>query len=280
MEQILQNFKDYLISEGKSHEAIRHYIFHVKAFLQTVSDPSCLTSDMLANYLANRECSQSSRNQRIGSLRKFFDWQGRTDFSFPRQKHISTKAMLLITENQLSDIYQTITYGFRDALMVNALVFLMYHTGLRVKEIVELRCEYFQMEGEVLVLNFPYQGTNRKFCLHDDVKILMTRGDFYSVNIFNTNVGKVKRLFAKLNGYITMKDDRSISPRLLRDSFACNALHKGMSLEELQKLMLHRSIKTTRKYLKLMSQWINKIPEEGMAADTAKDKINSDNTEV
>jgi site-specific recombinase XerD len=272
MEEQLRQFEEFLVSEGKSRETIRHYILNVKALLQTVIDQKFLRSEMIGDYVSVQECPQSTKNQIVSSLRKFFKWLSRADLSCPKQKHIPIKSMLLITEDELPDICEQISYGFRDHLMFNALVFLIYYSGLRVKEILELRCEYFQMEGDILVLNFPYQGTSRKFYLHDDVRYLTTNGSFEDADIFNINVDKINRLFTRLSRYINMKDGRRISPRMLRDSFACNALHKGMSLETLQKLMLHRSIKTTRKYLKLMSQWTKKILDGEIAADIAKDK--------
>ena len=56
MEQVLHDFENHLLLQGKAKQTIRAALRNVGDLLQTVSDPGNLTEEIIADYLAQRRC--------------------------------------------------------------------------------------------------------------------------------------------------------------------------------------------------------------------------------
>ena len=275
MEQVLHDFENHLLLQGKAKQTIRAALRNVRDLLQAVSDPGHLTEEIIADYLAQRECSQSTKNQIIGSLHKFFEFQGRTDLSLPRQKHIPMKAISPITDDENRAIYQYINDYFRQSLRVVTILRFL-ELGLTIKELIELKWDYFKFEESCLEIP-NNQGLTRKLTLDDEMKRLMgwyyEYYEVYSNNVFNLSVGKIERIFAKLNKD-ALGEGRAISPKLFRIYFFEDCLKKGMKLSEIQNLLGLCDIRSLRRYLKSMDKKVT-------VTDIGKtDMFKPNNTEI
>ena len=274
MEQVLENFENYLLSEGKAISTVKHALIYARGFIYTsnIIDLSQVRTQMILDYLVKLEDHSEARvNQAIWALRLFFKWANVPGLGFPVQKRPLKKAVCPLTEKELKAIDDWVYYNCLEPILVRVYVLLlMFYTGLRVKEIMTLSREDFLFADESgenqSTLEITKEGINRKILIPGEFSHRLQhyfRWWYEETNAFNVSIGNMRYMCAYLNQYEILGEGRKIYPELFRISFACRCLEQGMSLEELQKLLGHKSIRTTRRYLKLMVKNEAKTPDVG-----------------
>jgi site-specific recombinase XerD len=259
MNQILEGFKEFMISKRNSKSSVENSLTHVRAFLTSmnVTDPKNVTAQMITDYFTGQsKNSQSKINQMIWSLRIFFKWAGVSGLVLPKQKRPIKKIKRTITEHELVNILvPRIEYLFRDPLPVQALLYFMFYSGLEVKEILLIKYTDFTLGLNELILPYPH-GKIRKIPLAQPLVEVMKRFfRYYSQenNCFNTSTAKIKRIFKVLHKDEALGPDRVIEAKLFRYSFLNHCFEKGIDLYTLLDLMNIEDIKTLAGNIKLMS---------------------------
>jgi len=142
---------------------------------------------------------------------------------------------------------------------VRALVQLMRHSGLAIRDAVTLEKDEIQRDTKKkiyrIVTNRQKTGTHVSVPIPDEVakEILAVLNGNPRYVFWNSGTGKeqsvvtnwqhdLRKLF---RGTFGQKTD--FTPHCLRDTFAVSLLQKGVPLEEVSKLLGHESIKTTEK---------------------------------
>lgn len=283
--QAIDNFADSLVSEGKAISSVKHALIYVKGFLCTsqVTDLSQVKTEMVLNYLTQLEGrSQARVNQAIWALRLFIKWANVPGVDFPMQKR-PNKTLRPLTDKEVEKIDHELYMHTLEPMYVRRFALkLMFYTGLRVKDIMTLTREDFQFKDESgesqSILEITKDGLNRKVTIPSDYSTDLQhyfRWWYEEKNAFNVSVANMNYMCRFLNQYNLLGDGRKITPELYRASFACRCLEQGMSLQELKRLMGHRSIRSARRYLKQMTKDNVSCINEEKVADTTKDKINS-----
>ncbi len=177
--------------------------------------------------------------------------QPKTSSSIP--KPLSEKQI----ENLLHAADENTCLGYRDKTMFE----LMYATGIRVSEIVELKL--MQVNLNQAVIKVRGKGSKERlvpmgeyatdylttYLQHHRVKILK---DKKSNHVFLSNRGQqmtrqtfwhIVKKYAALCGIYPLP-----SPHMLRHSFATHLLNHGADLRVVQMLLGHSSISTTQIY--------------------------------
>ncbi len=149
--------------------------------------------------------------------------------------------------------------GLRDTAMIE----LLYATGIRVSELIALKekdvnlaLEYVECRNEDKTRILPF-GKKAKEAIESYLKtsrpILAEKGkksDIIFLNCFGnpmTRQGfwKIIKGYAKKAGI-----QKSITPHMLRHSFAMHLLENGASLQFVQEMLGHSDISTTQVYLR------------------------------
>lgn len=150
--------------------------------------------------------------------------------------------------------------GIRDQAMIE----LLYATGLRVSELVLLETHRINFEGNYLTVRgkgakvrlVPFGKWARKKMLQylNEVRPKLLRGNL-SVFFFLTRSGKglTRQAFWKLIRRYSLAAgiETRVTPHTLRHSFATHLLERGADLRSLQCMLGHSDISTTQIYTHL-----------------------------
>jgi integrase/recombinase XerD len=167
---------------------------------------------------------------------------------------------LPLSEKEYEKLLKKIPDEFADsdkARKVRALVQLMRHSGLAIRDAVTLERDEIQRDSKKkiyrIVTNRQKTGTHVSVPIPDDVasEVLAVLNGNARYVFWNSGNGKettavtnwqhhLRRLF-RAAGF------PEGHPHQLRDTFAVDLLQKGVPLEEVSKLLGHESIKTTEK---------------------------------
>ena len=157
--------------------------------------------------------------------------------------------------------------GYRDKAMLE----VMYATGMRVSELIDLNVEDFNLELGVVKCGggkksrviplYPAALRSLTDYIHDARPVLIVDPSEPSlfVNISGTRMSR-QGFWKILKFYQTKAGiEKEITPHTLRHSFAVHLLENGADLGSLQELMGHSDISSTQLYTHMISQKIKSV---------------------
>lgn len=240
------------------------------SFLSTEKKSAEITVEQLRCYLVfcrQKSISRRSISRKISTLRSFFrflmtekviseDPTARLDL--PKPGRSLPKVLCCAEVNKLLDDPQQRTPLF---LRNSAMVHLLYATGMRVSELVNLPIASLNLTGShVRVLGkgskerlIPFgekaAGKIRDYLQNGRPKLLKGK---ISDALFITSRGKA---MSRLRFWQIIKErgiqagiSKKISPHVLRHSFATHLLEHGADLRSVQMMLGHSDIATTQIY--------------------------------
>jgi site-specific recombinase XerD len=317
-------FMEYLVGErGASSHTIRSYrdtfslvliymdkIRHIAADRLTLNHfyrESVL--DFLDWLQKERKCANSTRNQRLGALHSFFKYMQYEDvkhleqwqniLSIKVKKYEKRSSINYLTVEGIKFLLEQIPVTSREGRRNLALLALLYDSGARVHELIEL-------SPSSMNLNKPYCVTllgkgNKKRIVplqNEQVKLLVSymkenhldRPAYNQRPLFANNRGEkltnsgvtyILNLYA--NSARVLNPDLipgKISPHTLRHSKAMHLLQSGVNLVYIRDILGHVSIQTTEIYARadskqkreaLESAYTNVIPAQANEGIWEKD---------
>lgn len=281
---------DYLhylkVERGLSENTIASYGIDLKLFLEYLREneiPSFkqVNKEIIVNYMQaekNNNKANSSILRSVSSLRKFFQY-------LAQEKIIEKDPMLLIdTPKKKQHLPQVLTkeevekllhspntgqvLGLRDRAMLE----LMYATGLRISEIINLKLEDLHLtmgtlqtlgkghkERIVPVGDEAIKWINRYLEEARPKLLKQKRSNYLFLNFHGNNLtrqGVWKNLKAEVRKAGIQKN---ITPHTLRHSFATHILENGADLRIVQELLGHADISTTQIYTHLSNKQLADI---------------------
>lgn len=227
----------------------------------------------LHDYFASRHATTkaTSANRRLTVLKRFYRWalRERLRNDDPTLKMLSAKQAMRVpkslTEKQIENLLLApnvkTPLGVRDRTMLE----LMYASGLRVSELVNLKVFHVSLnEGILRVMG---KGSKERLVPFGQVAAqwldqylsqsrLLLLGQHQSEDLFITVRGKhsgeamTRVMFWQLiKRYALLADIQvPISPHTLRHAFATHLLNHGADLRAVQMLLGHADISTTTIY--------------------------------
>lgn len=261
-EEYLQLFLDAKKIEGCSERTIQYYRTTVEKLLVNVATPiRKITTEEIRHYLVNYQkmnnCSKVTVDNVRRNISSFFSWLEEEDYilkSPMRRIHkIKTKQQVKET---ISDEAIEQLRDHCNCLRDLAIIDLLYSTGIRVGELVNLNVSDVDFDARECVV-FGKGDKERKVYFDAKSKIhlqeyLNSRKD-NNPALFVTLDAPHDRL--KINGVEirirrlgrTLHMER-IHPHKFRRTMATRAIDKGMPIEQVQKLLGHSQIDTTMQY--------------------------------
>ena len=220
--------------------------------------PEVITTEQFKDYIAFRVQQQNASvsivNQLIGAWRIFqVDILGRKweDFKVKRpRKEKKIPVVLSRTEAlKLINVLPNIKHS--------ALLSLAYATGMRRSEVLNVEPGHIDAERKVIKVVAGKGNKQRQIPIPDSlIRMLRNYYKKYHPKTFlfegfkpgkkytDTSFANVVNRAAKKAGI-----KKSISPHVLRHSFATHMLEKGINLKKLQLILGHNAMKTTSIYL-------------------------------
>lgn len=160
--------------------------------------------------------------------------------------------------------------GFRDKAMLE----VMYATGIRVSELIDLNIDDVNLEQETIKCSghkksrsvplYPEALRALKNYMHDyrDLLVSSPAEKALFVNINGTRMSR-QGFWKILKHYqVTARIDTEITPHTLRHSFAVHLLENGADLGSLQQLMGHSDISSTQIYTQMVDQKLKAVYEK------------------
>lgn len=220
--------------------------------------------DFLYDELKVRKLCASTINQHIGSLKNFYRLMA-PDSGVMKgisAMKIPSKLPVVLTREETAALL-----GAVKNIKHRAIVELMYSSGIRLAECVELVPADIQRKNLLLRVRRG-KGEKERYTIIS-ARALETLGAYYRAarprkylfeghgaqQYGRRSIGKVVSDGAKRAGI-----DKRVSPHTLRHTFATHLLESGVSLRVIQKLLGHSSIKTTTIYTHVSNQSISNLP--------------------
>lgn len=216
-------------------------------------------------YLDDNKYEVTSVARKIVSIKSFHKYLSETYNIVNISTKINTPKfyrklpnVLTIEEvDNLLDIELNTAFDYRNKAMLE----LMYSSGLRVSELINLelndidlnnnyvRC--FGKGGKERIVPFGEYSSKYLNIYINEYRDSMKKG-YYTEKIFLNNHGKemTRQGFFKIIKKIAKDKDinKNITPHMLRHSFATHLLNNGADLRTIQEMLGHSSISTTQIY--------------------------------
>ena len=208
----------------------------------------------------------SSLALRLSALRSFFTWMVRNEHltANPAKGVLNPKQGKHLPKNiNIDDINQLMDIKYNDPLSVRdrAMMEVMYGSGLRLSELVDLNCRTLNLrDGEIRVIGKG--NKERKLPLgRESIKWLkhwLSMRDFFEPEddaLFISKLGKrisarnVEKRFAQWG--VKQGLTTHVHPHKLRHSFATHMLESSGDLRAVQELLGHADLSTTQVYTHL-----------------------------
>ncbi|MDU5308983.1 MAG: tyrosine-type recombinase/integrase [Varibaculum cambriense] len=249
--------------EGCSERTLAYYKATIEHMLSIIVTPlrQVQTDDLrtyLAEYQLINNCSKTTIDNIRRNLSSFFSWLEAEDYIIKspiRRIHkirTGSKVKETLSEECIEKLRDSCLH-IRDLAMID----LLYSTGIRVGELVNLNIGDINFEERECIV---YGKGNKQRKVYFDAKskvhlkqYLEQRTD-YNEALFVTLDSPFERL--KISGVeIRLRKlgrlaslDQRVHPHKFRRSMATRAIDKGMPIEQVQKLLGHQQIDTTMHY--------------------------------
>ena len=261
-DEYLRLFLDAKRIEGCSERTIKYYSVTVVRMLQKIETPvRKISTEEIRKYLVDyqkiNDCSKVTVDNVRRNISSFFSWLEEEDYilkSPMRRIHkIKTKQPVKeIISDEAIELLRDHCQCPRDLAMID----LLYSTGIRVGELVNLnisdidfearecivfgkgdkeRKVYFDAKAKLHLLNYLHKRDDDNPALFVTLDAPHERLKISGVEI------RIRTLGRKLNM-------GKIPPHKFRRTMATRAIDKGMPIEQVQKLLGHSQIDTTMQY--------------------------------
>ncbi len=280
---IVKSFMEYIkIEKSFSIHTIRAYKNDLEHFTVYASENGAenidqITGNLLHQYLFHLRRLQyeySTMERKLSTIKSFFSFLMKTEtidknpskeIPFPRKK----KALpVFLSQKEMSDILESNQYQSLLSYRDNAILELLYASGIRLSELQKLDTDSIDYERkQVRVMG---KGSKPRVVPVNDA--CLQKIDLYLKHMRNRIRNRdEKALFLSRNGrrlcqrhlskivknFSAMVLGRTdISPHSIRHSYATHLLENGAEIKIISKLLGHSSINTTQKYTHLNMQKI------------------------
>jgi integrase/recombinase XerC len=278
MEQLIQNFRDYLGSERNySKHTVKAYITDIGEFLRVIKEKKLVGEEAGAidfekldetpvrayiSWLYTRN-SRSSISRKLASVRTFFEFlirKGAIKNNLAKLVPTPRGEKRLPTFLTVDEVVKLLSIEGSGALVSRdaAVLELLYSSGLRVSELVGINLNDIDLKN--LTVKVLGKGNKERIVpvgskaaraldqyLRErpgmnpggDHLFVNTRGDRLNVR----SVDRIIRKYALLAGI-----PKNVSPHVLRHTFATHLLGGGADLRAIQEMLGHKSLSTTQRY--------------------------------
>lgn len=273
MDNLLDNYKQFLESKNLSSNTVSSYIYDINSFKDYLYEDYDLEINetkkaQILTYLIKLQKqgkSSSTISRTISALKNFFDFLKKEKLimdnpaiSIHSPKQIK-KTPQVLSENEVSLLMNqpdTNTFkGSRDS----AILELLYSSGIKVTELINIKIQDVNLNAGLIVIeglkerlvplntyaksaieNFLHNFRSKKCKDDNEFLFINVSGDAIS----RQGIWKILKFYEK-----KMKLSKELSPQILRNSFAVHLLANGADLGTVQELMGLTSLAAAESYL-------------------------------
>jgi integrase/recombinase XerD len=277
---ILDEYKNYLlIDRHYSKNTIESYINDLDIFFEYLNkhklDYKTISKDGIRDYLKtiNNKDERTVAHQ-ISVLRGFYKYlileniikdNPMINIDLPKLSKKLPNVLTVDEVDNLLDIKLNTMYDYRNKAMLE----LMYATGLRVTELVNLKIEDVDLNNALVrtmgkgskerIIPFGNYASTALYNYINDYRPQFFKREVNEY-LFLNNHGKqmTRQGFFKILKEIAREKgiDKELSPHTLRHSFATHLLTGGADLRSIQEMLGHSNLSTTEIYTNISKEEI------------------------
>ncbi len=280
---VIQQYKEYLLIEkGNSKKTIEDYCEDLKIFFKnfdSITDSEMFLKEHIIDFIyiqMSEQLAISTIKRRISSLKSFYSFLMQNNLSQDSKTEIVSpkdtyKIPEVLTVEEVDELIKVIKITSKDGLRNKTILELLYGSGLRVSELINLKIEDVSFKENLLTVKGKGNKT-RLVPLNDYCKNLMK--DYFTSNrklvdnnnsnyVFLSKLGdkltrqsvfKIVKKYAKDAGIV-----KNVSPHTLRHSFATHLLDNGAQIIFVQDMLGHTNLQTTQIYTHISSSRLKMV---------------------
>ena len=261
-DEYLKLFLDAKKIEGCSERTLDYYGKTIRHLLDNVETPvRKMTTDEIRSYLVDYQQINNCGKVTVDNIRRnissFFSWLEEEDYILksPMRRIHKIKAKTVVKETISDEAIERLRDECpekRDLAMID----LLYSTGMRVGELVNLNIADIDFEQRECVV-FGKGDKERRVYFDAKTKIhlkeyLDSREDenqalFVTLDAPHDRL-KISGVEIRIRNLGRSLGMNKIHPHKFRRSMATRAIDKGMPIEQVQKILGHSQIDTTMQY--------------------------------
>lgn len=261
-DEFLKMFLDAKRIEGCSERTITYYQATVKHMLSKIqTGVRKMTTDEIREYLSDYQKWNNCSNVTVDNVRRnissFFSWLEEEDYILksPMKRIHKIKTKTVVKSTISDEGIEKLRDNCKEKRDL-AIIDLLYSTGIRVGELVNLNIEDINLEGRECVV---YGKGDKERRVYFDAKAkvhikeyIETRKDSNSALFVTLDAPydrlKISGVEIRLRNLGRKLNLERIHPHKFRRSMATRAIDKGMPIEQVQKILGHSQIDTTMQY--------------------------------
>lgn len=266
MERLIKTYIVVRRMEGLSDTTLYNYMRILHSFMLAMRKPvgEITANDVrlfLYEYQERRGISNRSLDVVRTAICAFYRWAASEKYvpcnptETLRPIKWEAKPRQSVTQLEL----EMLRRGCRDEREL-AMLETMYSTGCRVSELIGIKLSDVDWETRTVMLfgkgkkyRASYLNAKAEIALHTYLRVRKHDSIFLLCNdrgggkMTKGNVERMMRGIAERAGL----GDKGITPHVMRHTTATQALHSGMAIEDIQRLLGHANVSTTMVYAKV-----------------------------
>jgi site-specific recombinase XerD len=296
MSELILDFIEHLeVEGGRSAKTAENYKLYLERFVEFTEDIKVqnITSEIIRKYRLwlNRykndmddDLATITQSYHLIALRGFLGYLSQRDIeSLPPSKivlpKVSRKQVTFLHYDEVERLINTIDINSEAGLRDRAIIELLFSSGLRVSELVNLNRDHVNTKRREFMVRGKGQKDRPIFISQAAAgwvdRYLDERQDSlpplfisYSKNVEQTNSGDYRRLTARSIQRLVNKCTRlagitkHVSPHTMRHSFATDLLMNGADIRSVQSMLGHSSISTTQVYTHVTDEHLREVYEK------------------
>jgi len=248
---------------GLSNRTIESYSFFLRPFLESIDNPEKVTRDSVESFSASLidKYSNKSRSLAISSLRFFFRRViDRPDIYVTLEVPKKEKKLpVVLSVEEVNALIKAAQFKKTELIIK-----MLYSSGLRVSEIVNLKVRDLDLNQHSGWVRSGKGNKDRLFQISEKVANQLAK--FLSKNPGNQYLFSKEKPMSKRNVQSIVERtaqkagiNKRVSPHTLRHSYATHLLDNGANLLEIQQLLGHENLETTKIYTHISQEQLRKV---------------------
>lgn len=296
MSELILDYIEHLeVEGGRSSKTAENYKLYLERFVEFTNDISVdkITPEILRKYRLwlNRyrnfnddDLAIITQSYHLIALRGFLSYLSKRNISSLSPEKIelpkiSRKQVTFLHYDEVTRMLDIIPLDNEQGLRDRAIIELLFSSGLRVSELVNLNRDHVNTKRREFMVRGKGQK-DRPIFIGEAAAIrvddyLSSRLDnlpplflSYSRNNMSSNSGGYRRLTARsiqriISKYAKLAGiTKHVSPHTMRHSFATDLLMNGADIRSVQSMLGHSSITTTQVYTHVTDEHLREIYEK------------------
>ena len=286
----IADYRMYLkIERGLSESSIESYTIDVLGFEQFLIDENItknpidcdLSSVQTFIYETAKSLSPNTQARRLSGLRSFFDYmifesyRASNPTDLIEAPKLGRKLPDVLGLNEVDLLLEQIDLGHPQGYRNRAMLEMLYGSGIRVSELVNLSLSNLFFEENLIRVTgkgnkqrlVPMGKLTKKFIIFyiNEIRLQQKINSVYQDIVFLNRNGKIltRQMIFTIIKQLALKAniEKKIGPHTFRHSFATHLLENGADLRTIQILMGHENITTTEVYTHLDTKHLRSVIE-------------------